>query len=204
MFPGEEWVTVFAALIFVAISAGIYFRTKHIAPALWTVSAICFLLISIALATMGLNALQLSVTPYLGSLYPGLLATGIIASQSRFWRYYLAFVVLLLILMAVGSAGSEALSRVSRVLLHSISGLVIVLLPVVFASKKLSPPSAILVSIGGLLISVGGLALATLMAGKPLLPFETVVYLLHPLLFMSAFVMAAGLYISKGLGLRTS
>ncbi|AGK61890.1 hypothetical protein Asulf_01924 [Archaeoglobus sulfaticallidus PM70-1] len=199
MFPVEEWVTVVSGLAFTAVAVLLYSRTKQISALLWTIAAASFLVISIALAVMGLNALQLAVTPYLGSIYPGLLAAGIIASKSKAWRYYFAFVIVALVLMA---AGSEGLVKISRVLLHSVSGLIIVFLPLVFAVKRLAPASSIFVSIGGLLISIGGLALATLMAGKPLLPFETVVFILHPLLFLSAFVMAAGLYVSRGLGLE--
>ncbi len=197
MFPGEDWVTVISALALLGVSAILYSRTRHVAAILWTISAFCFLIITIALATMGLNALQLSVTPYLGSLYPGLLATGIIASRSEYWKHYFAFVILMLTLIAVGG---EGLTKIPRVLVHSVSGIVIVLLPLIFAATRQVSAAAIIVSVGGLLISLGGLALATLMAGKPLLPFETVVFLLHPLLFLSAFVMAAGLYVSKGLG----
>ena len=196
MFPGEEWVTVISAFALLGVSAMLYSRARHVAAILWAISSLCFLIITIALATMGLDALQLSATPYLGSLYPGLLATGIIASRSEYWKHYLAFVVLMLILIAVGGE----LARIPRVLVHSISGLIIVFLPLILAARKQVSATAIVVSVGGLLISVGGLALATLMAGKPLLPFETVVFLLHPLLFLSAFVMAAGPYASKGLG----
>lgn len=197
MFPGEEWVTVISALALLGVSAMLYSRARHVAAFFWTISAFCFLIIAIALATMGLNALQLSVTPYLGSLYPGLLATGIIASMSEYWKHYFAFVILMLIFIAIGG---EGLTKIPRVLVHSVSGIVIVFLPLIVAATRQVSAVAIIVSVGGLLISIGGLALATLMAGKPLLPFETVVFLLHPLLFLSAFVMAAGLYVSKGLG----
>ncbi len=203
MFPGEEWVTVLCAFILVAVSAILYIRKRHVAPIMWLISGISFLIIAVALALMRLDALQLPVTPYLGSLYPGLLAVGIIGAKTRYWKHYLVLVVVLLALIAIGTAASMAtIATASRVALHSISGLVIVVLPLVFVAKKASPPSSILVSLGGLLISVGGLALATLMAGRPLLPFETVIYLLHPLLFLSVLIMALGLYVSGGLGLE--
>ena len=196
MFPGEEWVTVASSLTLLVVSLAIA-RRSPIPGILWVVSALGFLFVSLGLAVWGLGALEIAATPVIGALYPGFLATGILAWRFRVWRYYLAFTLAMLALMAAGIAiGYRPLAGASQGVLHSLSGLIIVLAPIYYAVRGLAPGYSILVSLGGLLISVGGLALAAIAVGSPILPLELVVFILHPILFLSALIMASGLYLS--------
>jgi hypothetical protein len=118
------------------------------------------------------------------------MALGLIAMRYS-WKYYLAFIVLMLLLFGVTS------SSIFQIGLHSVSGLVIVLLPIAYIAKKQANVTALLFTLGGVTISVGGMALATISAGKPILPIELVIQLLHPLLFISAFLLALGVYLTE-------
>jgi hypothetical protein len=91
-------------------------------------------------------------------------------------------------------AGPEWLATVTLVIVHAVSGLVILALPVWAVSQKETPIRFIWVSVGGLLIDAGGMALAFLKAGSQLLFFsETVVFaVLAPLLLLMALSFARG------------
>jgi len=183
-----EFITLVSSLALVGVSLYGYRNKREIPYAFWAVSGLAFLIISVALVVLGLNALQLPVTPYLGSIYPAFMALGLIALRSDFWKYYLAFIVLMLLLFGLAS------SNVFQIGLHSISGLVIVFLPIVYLVKKQTNTAILLFTLGGFTIAIGGMALAAITAGKPILPLGLVIQLLHPLLFVSAFLLALGIY----------
>ncbi|MEB3860438.1 MAG: hypothetical protein LRS43_04435 [Desulfurococcales archaeon] len=199
MFPGEEWVTLASslALLYVAIAS---YKWSREASALWVIAGLGFLFVSAGLAISGLEALENPLTPFIGALYPGFLASGIIAANTGYWRPYVAFVIAMLALMSIGKAsGVEALMGASEGILHSVSGLVIIFMPLYYVYKKISPSISVLVSVGGLLISIGGVALASIAAGSPLLPPDLVISILHPVLFLSALTISLGLYTSRAL-----
>ena len=60
--------------------------------------------------------------------------------------------------------------------------------------EKEKIPYILLFTLSGVTISIGGLALASISARKPILT-ELAVQLLHPLLFISAFLLALGVYL---------
>jgi hypothetical protein len=130
------------------------------------------------LALFKLDALSLPITPYIGALYPAFMAAGILGKDH--WREYVIFIILMLFLMAMGQLFYKPVFTGAEVALHSISGLIIIFLPFIMVVKKRAPPAASLIGLGGLLISIGGLALAALMTQKPILPIETVIFLLIP------------------------
>ncbi len=191
MFAGEEFVTLLSALILLAVSSVKYQRTREVSYAMFTIASISFLIIAAALAFLKLEALSLAITPYVGALYPAFMAAGVLGRDH--WKKYVAFTSLMLLLMIAGSY-YRPLFVGAEVLLHSFSGLIITFLPFIMVARGKAPATASLIGLGGLLISVGGLALATLVMQRPLLPLETVIFLLHPLLFLSALLMSAGIY----------
>jgi len=193
VFPGEELLTFLSSLLLLSISLYRYFKRKEISYAMWSIAALAFLIISAALALLKLDALSLPITPYIGALYPAFMAAGILGKDH--WREYVIFIILMLFLMAMGQLFYKPVFTGAEVALHSISGLIIIFLPLIMVVRKRAPPAASLIGLGGLLISIGGLALAALMTQKPILPIETVIFLLHPLLFLSAFLIAAGIYL---------
>ncbi|MGQ4891814.1 MAG: hypothetical protein ACP6IP_04905 [Candidatus Njordarchaeia archaeon] len=193
-----EWITVISGLAYLGVSIWGYTKKKSVDYISWVVSSLGFFIIAVALAILALDALALPITIYLGSIYPSFLAIGLLVRrepEGEIWKYYLYFTVFMLILMAIGQATNTALKLIALVTLHSISGLIIVFMPILqFFSKKWDV-SYLMFSIGGIVIGIGGLALATIQAGAPMLPFDLVVALLHPLLFISAFLIALGVYL---------
>jgi hypothetical protein len=195
MFPGEELLTLLSSLLLLSISIYKYLKSKEISYAMWSIAALSFLIIAAALALLKLGALSLPITPYVGALYPAFMAAGVLGKDH--WRKYVIFILLMLLLMVIGQLSYKLIFTGAEVILHSVSGLIITFLPFIMVARRRAPPTESLIGLGGLLISIGGLALATLLAQKPLLPMETVIFLLHPLLFLSAFLMAAGIYLCR-------
>ncbi len=195
MFTGEEFITLLSALTLLTVSLLKYHRTREISYAMWAIAGISFLVIAVALSALKLDALSLPITPYVGALYPAFMAAGVLGT--KYWKQYVAFIFIMLLLMLVGSVTYKPLFTVAEVMLHSISGLIVTFLPLIMTAQRKTPAATSLIGLGGLLISIGGLALATLMVKRPLLPLETVIFLLHPLLFLSAFVMSAGIYLYR-------
>lgn len=195
MFPGEELLTLLSSLLLLSISLYKYLKSKEISYAMWSIAALSFLIIAAALALLKLGALSLPITPYVGALYPAFMAAGVLGKGH--WRKYAIFILLMLLLMVIGQLSYKLIFTGAEVILHSVSGLIITFLPFIMVARRRAPPTESLIGLGGLLISIGGLALATLLAQKPLLPMETVIFLLHPLLFLSAFLMAAGIYLCR-------
>ena len=197
MFKLLEWITVISGLVYLAVSILGYNKKQGIEYITWTISSLAFFLIAIALATSGLAALELPVTPYLGSIYPSFLAIGILVKkENEWWKYYLYFTVIILIIMAIGQSFVPTLGTGAQIFLHTISGLIIVFLPLMEVLKGNWSVNYLAFTVGGIVIGIGGLALATIVAGAPMLPFELVVQLLHPLLFISAFLIAIGVYLT--------
>jgi len=196
-----EWITAISGLVLVLVTLMGYIAKKELKYVFWLISGISFLVIGLALAIMGLNdALAFPGTIYLGSIYPSFLAIGILFDKEEKWgRYYLIFTLIMLVLIGAGQATGTVLKTIAQVTLHATSGLIIVFLPLLYYFKGELHEDYLFFSIGGIVIGIGGLALATLIAGKPLLPFDLVVMLLHPLLFISAFLIALSVYLVQQL-----
>lgn len=200
MFAYEEYITLLSSLALLAVSILWYSRSKTTISLAWIIASISFLIISLGLAIWGLEVLGHPLVPVVGMLYPGFLAVGILAVRYKLYLYWAILVIVFTLLLAIGKVtGLKPLAGVSLGLVHTISGLVIVLIPLYYVYSRVLPSYAILVSTGGLLISIGGLGLALVAMGRPLIPLETIVYILHPVLFTSAFLMAAGFHLTRGL-----
>ncbi len=78
-------------------------------------------------------------------------------------------------------------------IVHGISGLVIIFLPIALTIGGTTSPSLLFISIGGALIGIGGLMLALLKSGKPLLPADKIFMLLPWLLLLMTLSYALGL-----------
>lgn len=193
-----EYVTLISSIILLFVTLLGFYKVRGLEYLSWLVSSSSFFLLAIALVLLGLDALQLPITPYLGSLYPSFLALGLIMIKSRKYSvYYLLFIFLMLILISLGIIYTPSLKTISQISLHVLSGLVIIILPIYYSFKNLLSKYAILISLGGITIGIGGMALATIIAGKPILPPDLVVQLLHPILSLSAILLAIGIYAVK-------
>lgn len=190
-----EFITLISAITLLLVSLIGYFNKREIEYVFWSIAGLAYLIIVLALVIMGLDALRLTITPLLGSIYPSFLAVGIISIAYKWWRYYFIFVILMLMLIIVATFISPILKGAVHGVLHTISGLIIVFLPLIYIYRKIVNIGFITATLGGITIGIGGLALAALMAGKPILPLDLVIMLLHPLLFLSAFLFSIGIYI---------
>ncbi|MHA1616602.1 MAG: hypothetical protein ACTSX9_04785 [Candidatus Njordarchaeales archaeon] len=191
------YVTLIAALIYFIAAIYGYTRKQGVDYFFWIISSLSFLIVAGALAVMGLAALEQPYTPFIGALYPAFLAIGILYRlRDTWWKYYLGFVVVMMILMAAGySVVYPSLSVGAEVLLHTLSGLIIVFLPIIKVLTKEWSYEYLVITIGGIVIGIGGLALASIVAGAPILPLELVIALLHPILALSALLIAIGVYL---------
>lgn len=191
-----EYVTLMCSLIYLIITLYGYYNKRSLEYISWLISSIAFFVLSLALVVIGLKALELPYTVYLGSIYPSFLALGLLIHGKSKWRYYLYFIIIMFLLIVIGQVTMRALKIVSQVTLHSVSGLIIVFLPLIYFVLKKWPVKYLLFSLGGITIGIGGLALASISAGAPILPPELVVALLHPLLFTSVILISIGILIT--------
>jgi len=146
--------------------------------------------LSLVLAATGYEALGLAVAPVLGALPPLLMSLGVVyVALPRYWKWYLIFVI-------VGIVAIAAV-RQAVMVFHPVAGLILLALPVYAVIKKVAPPYFSLVSIGALLIGVGGVALATIAAGRPLLPLELVLAILPYVLLGTVVFMGLGALLGR-------
>ncbi len=131
-----EYVTLISSLIYLIVTINGYYRKRELEYLSFLISSIAFFVISIALVIMGLDALALPYTVYLGSIYPSFLALGLLIHKKTEWKYYLYFIILMLVLIAIGQVALPALKTGAQVTLHTISGLIIVFLPLIEVLSK--------------------------------------------------------------------
>jgi hypothetical protein len=77
-------------------------------------------------------------------------------------------------------------------IVHGVAGMIIFLLPIIFAINGQAGPGFALVGAGGGLIGLGGLLLSFLKAGRPILPRETIFKVLPGLLLVMTATYVAG------------
>ena len=112
--------------------------------------------------------------------------------QPTYKKAYSWFALVGLLAIAVTSIGGMGLKRVAVPLFHGIAGLIIFGLP--FFQKD-TKKGFWLVGVGGALIGIGGIALAFLVAGKPLLGIfteEFIHMILAPLLLLMTLAFTFG------------
>lgn len=193
-----EYVTLIAAIVYLVIALYGYGLKKSVDYLSWIISSIGFLAVAGALVALGLVALEQPYAPYLGTIYPAFLAIGLLYRKEGvdWWKYYFYFTVIMFILMAIGhGANVRGLMIGAEVLLHVISGLIIVFLPIVEFFGGRWNVKYLVISLGGIVIGIGGMALASIVAGAPILPEKLVISLLHPILALSAFLIAIGIFL---------
>lgn len=187
---GLLWATAL-----VGIGAGVYLgwraaTKRDLSDVFFAVGFIILGILAALLATMGYEALQLPAAPILGALVPLLTSLGVFyVVFPKFWKYYAIFVVVGVVAIAV--------VRQAVMAFHPVAGLVLLILPIYAVVKKRAPALFVLVSIGALLIGIGGVALATIVAGRPLLPPELVLSILPAVLLGTAIFLAGGAILGK-------
>jgi len=200
------WVTLLSALAYLAASVLGYMKKKTIAELAWIVSSIGFLVIAAALVAIPdpFTALGVPGAVFIGTLYPSFLALGLLHRKGEFagikdiWKYYLYLIIIILIIMAGGqAAGARGISVGAEVFLHIISGLIVFFLPLIEVIGKRWDVKYLLFTLGSIVIGIGGIALAIVSTGAEMMGItvDLVLLLLHPLLFLSAFIIAFAVYL---------
>jgi hypothetical protein len=129
-------------------------------------------------------------------LIPAGISLGLVAQfYPQFGRYYLAFVILGLVLIGIARIGEmEQFGRIVLPIFHTVAGLITFLMPMIVVRQKRAPVGFLWVSVGGALIGLGGIALAFVRAGRQFLFFseEVVFAILGPLLMLMVLAFAWG------------
>ncbi len=158
----------------------------------YTVGFGVLLVAGLLLIIMGFEGLNNQSVVIVSALIPLSLSLGLISEHaSRFTWVYSIFAIAGLIAIGITrytSTGKFAALILS--LVHGISGLIIVFLPILLSIQGLKPAGYSFVGIGGALIGTGGLLLAFLKVGRPLLSERLILTVLPMLLLLmtAAFV----------------
>ena len=116
--------------------------------------------------------------------------------RPKYKKVYSWFALVGLLAIAVTSIGGMSLKSVAVPVFHGVAGLIIFGLPIYkcFVEKN-TPKGFGMVGIGGALIGIGGMALAFMIAGKPLFGIFTqdfILMILAPLLFLMSLAFTFG------------
>jgi len=116
--------------------------------------------------------------------------------RPKYKKAYSWFALVGFLAIAVTSIGGMALKSVAVPVFHGVAGLIIFGLPIYkCVVEKNAPKGFGMVGIGGALIGIGGMALAFMIAGKPLFGIFTqdfILMILAPLLFLMSLAFAFG------------
>jgi hypothetical protein len=143
------------------------------------------------------NALGSPFVVIVAVLIPAGLALGLVAEfYPKYEKAFLIFAILGLLVVAVTrltDLGAN-LATISLIIVHSIAGLTILIVPILAARDGRAPKGFVFVTVGGALIGLGGMALAFLKTGSQLLFFSAdfVFTILAPLLFLMSLAFAWG------------
>jgi hypothetical protein len=173
-----------------------YRTTKSPADISYLVGFGVLLVAGLLLIAFTYDALDNPLVVIVSYLIPAGISLGLVAQfYPQFGRYYLAFVILGLVLIGVARIGEmEDLGRIVLPIFHTFAGLIIFFLPMVVVRQKRAPAGFLWVSVGGVLIGLGGIALAFVRAGRQFLFFseEVVFAILGPLLMLMVLAFAWG------------
>ena len=116
--------------------------------------------------------------------------------RPKYKKVYSWFALVGLLAIAVTSIGGMSLKSVAVPVFHGVAGLIIFGLPIYkCVVEKNTPKGFGMVGIGGALIGIGGMALAFMIAGKPLFGIFTqdfILMILAPLLFLMSLAFTFG------------
>jgi hypothetical protein len=153
------------------------------------------LVAALLLLILGLDTLDSPVVVVVSTIIPLSLSLGLVWQHVPSWRApYLAFAILgfLAILITRLRPLTGRLPVFTLAVVHGIAGVVITLLPIVWAIAERAPIGFALVGVGGALIGVGGLLLSFLKSGRPLLSRATILKILPGLLLLMTAAFVAG------------
>ncbi len=162
----------------------------------YTIAFGVLLIACLLMIIMGFEVLDSVWVVIVSTILPLSLSLGLVTEYLPGWTIpYLVFVILgFLAVIVTRFAAPGRLATITLAFVHGIAGLLIFLLPIIFAIRGEVPAGFAFVGIGGALIGVGGLLLSFLKAGKPILPRDTIMTVFPGLLLLmtAAFVIGFG------------
>jgi len=174
-----------------------YRQAKQMHDVYYMISFGVLLVAGLLLIAFGYEALASPLVVIVSVLIPVGLSLGLVAELwPKCEKAYLPFALLGLIAIAITRfTGPAGLATTVLVIVHSVAGLLIFLIPILAVKQGKAPGGFIAVTVGGALIGAGGMALAFLKTGRQLLFFsETLVFtILAPLLLLMALAFTWGL-----------
>ncbi len=161
----------------------------------YTIAFGVLLVAGILLIIWGLDVLDSPLVVIVSTAIPLSLSLGLVWEQFASFRIpYLLFALIgfaaVVITRSIPMPGK--LPTMVLALVHGVAGMVIFLLPVLFAITGQAKPGFALVGVGGALIGLGGLLLSFLKAGRPILSRETIFKVLPGLLFLMTLCFVIG------------
>ena len=170
-------------------------KPRHNIP--YMVAFIVLLVSGVLLIILGWGILPSPLVIVVTTFIPLALSVGLYCEfYEKLSKPYKIFALLGLIAIIVTrfTDVSHGLQVVTLIIVHSVAGLSIFLIPILAIKANKAPSGFIGVTIGGVLIGLGGIALAFLKSGKQFLFFsqDFVMAILAPLLFLMALAYTWG------------
>jgi hypothetical protein len=165
------------------------------AVTVYTLAFGILLVAGLLMLILGFSVLDSPVVVIVSTLIPLSLSLGLVwESLAPYRTPYLLFTILgfASVIFTRSFSMPRKLPVILLAIVHGVAGMVIFLLPIVFAIKGQANPGFALVGVGGALIGVGGLLLSFLKTGKPILSKETVLKVLPGLLLVMTATYVAG------------
>ena len=161
----------------------------------YTVAFGVLLVAGLLLVILGFEVLESPAVVIISTVIPLSLSLGLVWEHLSAYRLPYAIFACLGFLAIVMTRLLPLKNRLPVAVLavvHAVAGLVIFLLPVVWAFSGRTASGFALVGVGGALIGVGGILLVLLKAGKPLLSRQTIYQVFPGLLLMMTAAFVAG------------
>lgn len=188
-------LTGLVALFMIWKFYGRYRREKQLHDLYYIMGFTVLLVAGLLLIFLGWDILASPYVLTVSSLIPLGISLGLMNQFApRFKKAYAWFALAGLLAIAITSIGDMPARKIAVPLFHSVSGLIIFLLPIKLSLERKVPPGYWWVGVGGALIGLGGIALAFLVSGAQLLFFSQsfVLTILAPLLLLMSLAYAWG------------
>ena len=144
---------------------------------------------------LGFSVLDSPVVVIVSTAIPLSLSLGLVSELLASYRtLYLLFVLVgfAAVIVTRSFLMPGKLPTIVLAIVHGVAGMIIFLLPIVFAINGQARPGFALVGVGGALIGMGGLLLSFLKVGKPILSRETIFRVMPGLLLLMTACFVAG------------
>lgn len=163
-----------------------YLETKKRWNLLYLISFTVLTISGLLLTGLGYGILQSPLVVIVATLIPVTLSMGLVSEYlEKYNKTYSIFAIVgFIILCLTRIIGPQSLATLILIIVHSVSGLIIFILPMILIKKNIVIKEFVFISVGGTLIGVGGIALAFLKAGKPILSADIIFAILAPLLLI--------------------